>query len=185
VSALRADYNNLDLARAFPESLRDDAIKLAATLPQPSYSSRTFSVLVGSETVFIPYRIYHDPGLIDLTKPTPIQTTLLDCLLTRHHDGFVREKHLTKILNLNDQWIPPFVVQLVGEYVIEIIQTIRNDLDKLDTQVYRSFLTSNPTFHALTKQRVMSYWDCYHRWQRSDDYAGFEVLRFFDGLARP
>jgi hypothetical protein len=174
--------NNSDLALAFPASVRDDALQVASTLPQPSLKTEPFSVRVGGETVLIPYRIYHDPALINPERLTPLQVELLDCLLTRHHSGFVREKHLTNIICSNREWIPAFVVQLVGEYVIEILDSIRKNLDNLDLQLYRGFLTNNPLFLGLTKQRVFSYWDCYHRRQPKEQYAGFRIIELFDRL---
>jgi hypothetical protein len=98
-----------------------------STLPQPPWNTRTFSVRVGSEDVSIPYRIYHDPALIDTARLTSRQEELLDCLLTRHHSGFVRQEHLGRIVCCNHDWTPPFVVQLVGEYVIEILSLIREN----------------------------------------------------------
>jgi hypothetical protein len=175
-------YSNSDLANAFPASLRDEALRMISMLPQPSWNSKAFSVSVGGEMVFIPYRIYHDPALIDPAQLTPLQGELLDCLLTRHHSGFVREKHLTNILCADHQWIPPFVVHLVGEYIIEILHVIRRNVQNLDPKLYREFLMGNPNFFALTKQRVISYWNCYHPWQRREDYDGFQIVEFFNRL---
>jgi hypothetical protein len=177
-------YNNSDLALAFPASVRGDALRLASSLPQPSLNTETFSVRVSGETMLIPYRIYHDPALIDPAPLTPLQVKLLDCLLTRHHSGFVREEHLKKIVRSNHDWVPPFVVQLVGEYVVEILDEIRKNLDNLDPQLYRRFLTDNPLFLTLTKQRVSSYWDCYHRRQLIENYAGFQIVERFDRLVK-
>jgi len=28
----------------------------------------------------------------------------------------------------------------------------------------------------------MSYWNCYHRQQRKEDYPGFQIMEFFDHL---
>jgi hypothetical protein len=178
----RMSFNNLDLVQAFPACVRNDALRVAATLPQPSRNSETFSVRVGDEKVLIPNRVYHDIALINPDGLTPLQGELLDCLLTRHHNGFVREKHLKSIVCSEHKWVPPFVVQLVGEYVIEILETIRSNLKNLPAQVYREFLTDNPAFLALTKQRVFSYWDCYQRHQRGEDYAGFQIVGVFDSL---
>jgi hypothetical protein len=179
----RMSYDNSDLARAFPASVRDDVLQVVATLPQPPWNIEPFQVRIEGEAVFIPYRIYHDPALIDRTRLSPLQEELLDCLLTRHHNGFTREKHLKKILSCNHTWTPPFVVSLVGEYVIEIIDTIRNNANELNPQAYGRFLTDNPTFFALTKQRVTSYWNCYHRRYRREDYAGFKIVAFLERLA--
>jgi hypothetical protein len=80
-------------------------------------------------------------------------------------------------------WIPPFVVQLVGEYVIEILFVIHKNLLNLNTSLYEQFLRMNPGFLAITEQRVISYWNCYHRWNYTrDEYIGFEVLQFFKSL---
>jgi hypothetical protein len=56
------------------------------------------------------------------------------------------------------------------------------NLDNLDPQLYRRFLTNNPHFLALTKQRVVSYWACYHRRQPKERYAGFQIVELFDRL---
>lgn len=71
---------------------------------------------------------------------------------------------------------------LLGEYVIEIIRIIEKNLKNLDVSLYSQFLLSNPSFLALTRQRVISYWDCYYRSIRKDEYSGFRVLRFFENL---
>lgn len=176
-------FDNSNLLKAFPAALREDALELIASLPETSLFSYSFCVEIGKDTVSIPYRIYHDPSLIDPARLTGTQKELLACLMTRHHSGFVREEYLLKILDCSHEWIPPFVVQLVGEYVIDIICRISDSVDRLDPAVYRAFLTHNPAFYLATKQRVLSYWDCYHRGENREDYAGFQVLDFFDRLA--
>lgn len=66
-------------------------------------------------------------------------------------------------------WVVPFVVQFVGEYVVEIVEIIRRELvtDTIPATVhhaiYGRFAAENPAFVALTAQRVASYWDCYFR----------------------
>lgn len=174
--------SNSALTHAFPASLRDDALQVVSALPESPWNTQPFSVRVGSENVSIPYRIYHDTARIDRARLTAQQTELLDALLTRHHDGFVREKHLARTIGRSYDWVCPFVVQLVGEYVIEILRVIQKDSCNLDTRLYRRFMADNPAFFAITKQRVVSYWDCYHRWQHKEDYPGFQILTFFDRL---
>ena len=174
--------DNSALLKAFPAALRDDALKLIPALPETPLSAHSFSVDVGEDTVSIPYRIYHDPALIHLASLTGTQCELLACLMTRHHSGFVREEFLPKIIGCNHEWVPPFVVQLVGENVVEIIQAISDGIHRLDPDLYRAFLARNPAFYKTTKKRVLSYCDCYHRAKRKEDYAGFQVLQFFDHL---
>jgi hypothetical protein len=186
--------SNFDLAKAFSVALRENAIVLSRAFPVPrtttwtasasigDETTLTFSVRVGDGMVQIPYRSYQDPETIDQTRFTSSQIELLDCLLTRHHNGFVREKHLIEIVRRNEEWIPPFVIQFAGEYVIEILWAIRDARQDLDSNLYRSFLIANPSFFMLTKQRVTSYWNCYHSHIQREEYAGFQIMKFLDSL---
>ena len=137
---------NSNLFKAFPAALRGDALKLISALPESPLNAGSFSVKIGDELVWIPYRIYHDPASIDSTCLSQTQCELLACLLTRHHNGFIRHANLTRILDCDGEWVAPFVVQLVGEYVIEIVCSIRNRVDCLNPDIYRAFLLANPAF---------------------------------------
>ncbi len=166
----------------FPGRLARQCSSCAVGVSQNPHQSKTFSARVADQIVVLPDRIYHDPALIDTVPLNTVQKELVDCLLTRHHDGLVREKHLTGIISRNHIWIPPFVVQLAGEYVIEILQVIRHNLSLLDASIYGEFLRTNPELFAVTKQRVASYWDCYYRNCRREEYVGFQVLDFLQSL---
>jgi hypothetical protein len=174
--------SNSELVHAFPADLRDNAVLALSAFPENPRPSKTFSARVGDQIVVLPDRIYHDPALIDTVPLNAVQKELVDCLLTRHHDGLVREKHLTRIISRNHIWIPPFVVQLAGEYVIEILHVIRHNLSVLDSSIYGEFLRTNPELFAVIKQRVASYWDCYYRNCRREEYVGFQVLDFLQSL---
>ena len=56
------------------------------------------------------------------------------------------------------------------------------NLRNLDSLLYEQFLKANQDFLALTEKRVVSYWDCYYRSFRQEDYVGFRVLGFFKNL---
>lgn len=179
----KTEQSNIEYLNAFPLSLRDDAIVALAEFPaKPNYKSNAFTVMVGSEIIALPYRIYHERTGIDTARLTVLQNELVNCLLTRHHDGFVRQRALAQIICSNHLWVSPFVVQLVGEYVVEILDVIHHNLGNLDASVYRRFLEENPEFFRLTEHRVISYWDCYHRGVKRDEYVGFRLLDFLKSL---
>jgi hypothetical protein len=107
---------------------------------------------------------------------------ILNCILSRHSDGFVRQRSLEKILSSNNIWIPAFVIQLAGEYVVEILELIARNLHSFDTRIYSDFVMNNPKFLELTAQRIESYWDCYYRSTNRGEHAGFRILRYLQDL---
>ncbi|HEY8322567.1 MAG TPA: hypothetical protein VIG46_12325 [Candidatus Baltobacteraceae bacterium] len=177
------------MERAFPRALDRDACAARATFLErvtTTAADRNIHVLVEGEDVDIPYRIYtaRDYGL---WTASPRQRSMVAALLTRHANGYVREANLRLILSLPEPWIAPFVVQLTGEYVWHILALIWESVDALDRSVYAAFLRANPAYYERTRQRVISYWDCYYRpgthyGGTRDEYVGFKLLAYFDEL---
>jgi hypothetical protein len=96
---------------------------------------------------------------------------ILHCIYTRHHDGFVRQHHVESLMASRESWVVPFVIRLLGEYVVEIVNVIYEGL-KLDDPAssvrrqYGSFVIENRDLLAQVRGRAASYWDRYYR----DDY---------------
>lgn len=125
---------------------------------------------VGGEEVAFAHRIYNPglrPGAIGALSPT--QQLIAHCAYSRHHDGHARQAACEQILRSSEAWVPPYVVRLVGEYVVEIVEMIHAQLGDLDdddaplTVAYGAFAAANPEFVDLTRQRAVSYWSCYYR----------------------
>jgi hypothetical protein len=174
---------NAGLAAAFPASVRENVLAALETFPEPEHpAAEGISVKVAGELVTIPYRIYYPPSLIQTDHLADLEKEIVDCLLTRHHDGFLRQQRLEQIVRSGNPWVPPFVIQLLGEYAIQIIGLIHEHLNVLDRPLYREFLQANPEFFTQTAQRVESYWDRYHRVYPRGEYVGFKVLKFFESL---
>ncbi len=177
-----------ELACAFPVAVREDALLALSHFPTTRSLGGTFSVSVGNEVVILPTRIHNELPVLQLGPLnqfgllTNLQREFIDCLLTRHTDGFVREKHLARIIGSSHVWVPPFVIRLVGEYVAEILRVVHQNLNNLDAPVYASFLRGNQGFFATIERRVASYWNCYYRSQRREEYVGFQLLDFFRSL---
>ena len=181
---------NNELASAFPKAIRNDALIALFEFPEIAHKW-TFPVRVAGELVSIPGRVYCAHAALETTPLSDLQKELVDCLLTRHQNGFVRQKHLDRIIGSENIWIPPFVIQLIGEYVIEILQVIEQSLSNLNVSVYEEFIWWNPEFMALTERRVTSYWNEHYRRPVSgrivykrQEYVGFRLLRFFRSLAK-
>ncbi|WP_170092294.1 hypothetical protein [Mycobacteroides abscessus] len=181
------------LLAAFPESIRADVSAALALMPTTSRvmpngsklsphsigsNRRQYHLTVGGEAVDIPYRIYHDSPDPDVPETHPTQRTILGCLYTRHYDGFVRQQWLRTILDAEHPWVAPFVIQLLGEYVPEIVDDIDGALRARHAEPYERFITENPQFHTLIRQRAISYWNVYSRsrYPRLCDYPGYSLL---------
>lgn len=152
--------------------------------------SGQFSVLVAGEQVTIPYRIYNQiPETGGYERLSSTAQVVVDCLFTRHHDGYERHRRVGRLLGAEHAWVVPYVVQLIGEYVIEIHETIHHELADIGTKtsrvaMYAWFVAENPEFLDLTKQRAISYWNCYYRRRYPDrvGYPAFEILETLEQL---
>ncbi|MEU6380850.1 hypothetical protein [Streptomyces sp. NPDC046909] len=162
-----------DLVAAFPRRLSDEVRAVLAVMPGARLAPASpFSVYVDDEALAIPCRIYPDEPPVDEVRTlTARQRVILHCLYSRHHDGRVRQRHLKQVVGVDLPWVVPFVVQLVGEYVLEILEEIEDglsgagDAQSVRWALYGDFIIRNPEFFALTERRVASYWTCYHRWR--------------------
>ncbi|MFJ8601562.1 hypothetical protein ACIREM_23185 [Streptomyces shenzhenensis] len=181
------------LSMAFPSPLADDVrVVLAAMKTSQLKPAEPFSVNVQGQLLVIPARLYNDEPSADAVEAlSPRQLTILHCLYTRHHDGRVRQRHLECIVGSAEPWVIPYVVQLVGEYVVEILAVIRRALSDLDMPgttlraAYGQFIVDNPSFFARTQRRVVSYWSCYYRFNYPSfpGYPGCTVLEFLRAVA--
>ncbi|CAD6563455.1 hypothetical protein LMG24235_08702 [Paraburkholderia sabiae] len=169
------------LIAAFPEALRSDVSVVADLIGSSNATGRGLPVVVRGESLNIPYRIYDDPDETLLACLNETQAILYACLLTRHHDGHVRQRQIERLVASSEPWVAPFVMQLCGEYVIEILDHIEARLSSMDQHTYGAFFRENSLFFQRTRDRMISYWDCYYRWlyKRKADYVGFRLFDRF------
>ena len=184
---VRAD-EAVSLLSAFPAVLRPEVSAVLKLVPASEHGPMRGSTVVhyDGEVLAVPTRVYFpEPSILRTMFLSGERADILSCLYSRHHDGIVRERHVRRLLQSNYAWVPPFVVQLAGEYVLEIIEVLAANLDRLQTEPYRRFVAQNPDFVALTRQRVISYWDCYYRATHANlaEYAGTVVLEALAGRA--
>lgn len=181
-----------ELVKAFPPELEEDAMRVLSRISQASKLdfSSCFEVHYKGSRLMIPERIYNNElSLSHYQSLTDRQQIVVDCLFTRHHDGFIREKHLKKIIHQcgdYNGWILPYIIRLTGEYVIEILKVIKENVGHIDKNVIKDFITENPRFYQTIESRVVSYWDCYYRREYPDktDYVGFEIIEYFSSTFR-
>jgi Integron Cassette Protein Hfx_Cass5 len=121
-------------------------------------------IKVGNEDLTIPYRVYfNEPNQLVEKLLTVNQQTILNCIYLRHHNGFVRQKRLEKLKSINEYWITPYLFQLLGEYVIEILEVIDKQHNNTILDNFKQFKLDNPKYFIQTESRMISYWNQYYR----------------------
>lgn len=177
------------LRYSFPAEVWPDVdvvlLSLEAIYADPTWSVSSDSIgpiVLNGEKLSIPCRVYLlEPEADRLSTLTDRQKLILNAILSRSNNGFIREKHLRKLLESDESWIPPFVLQLLGEYVLQIIRVVEDHSAVLRRSEYGCFVTDNPAFFWLLKQRIVSYCNCYYRgmFPKLEEYPAFQIAESF------
>jgi hypothetical protein len=171
------------LAEAFPVRYRPEALSagvdVARRLAAPICANR-FSVQVDGQIVLIPVRLYFASHRLALLEND--EAWCFACALqTRSSDGFERQRAARDLLRGLQPWAAPFIVTLIGEYVVEILEDVSAAMTPDHERTLGSFIFHNKAFWEKTKRRVTSYWNAYYRYgcpgsYRREEYVGFELI---------
>lgn len=151
----------------------------------PRQWTERFAVQVGRETVLIPARLHFTSDRPALAKDVDAWL-FARALQTRSSDGYERQRALCDLLANAQPWTAPFIVALIGEYVVEILDDISAAMTPKIEQTIGTFIIDNPDYWNTIKRRVTSYWNVYYRarWlggpdrvERRDEYVGFRLIR--------
>jgi hypothetical protein len=169
-------------ALAFPARLRGIARAAAAAVAtgERRPPRDAFVLELDGETLAIPYRLYYDLDLLrrELASSRADARRILLCLGTRHDDGHVRQECLRQLLNDASHWLTPYLLQLAGEYVIEIAADVAAAIGARNPAALRAFAVENRAYLAALESRATSYWNCYHRqaYPERSRYPGTRVV---------
>lgn len=140
-----------------------------------------FVVNLDHETLHIPYRVYYSPSLLrrELSGAHGVHRLILACLGTRHYDGYLRQACLAELFRSSEAWLTPYLIQLAGEYVIEITHDVAEGIVRRDIAVLGAFAKENPAYLGALQSRVTSYWSC-HRdtYPDPNNYPGTKVITY-------
>lgn len=175
------------LADAFPMSMRTNAVeagKVVHGLLDPRQWAKQVSLLVGGEKILVPRRLRYSEAQSASSNDGRI-AQMAACLQTQSSNGFDRQRALRSLLPAVQPWSAPFVVTLIGEYVVEIIEDIAGATTPSNVDAMTSFISENCDYWELTKQRVASYWNAYYRHKYTKlNYPGFQLVRTLETSLR-
>jgi hypothetical protein len=132
------------------------------------------------EKLIIPYRLYfNEPDSESEKALTDKQKAILNCIFLRHHNGFLREQRLKQLIETKEYWVIPFTIQLLGEYVYEILEVLDKHINEQNLNLYVKFIQENPKYWQQTESRMISYWNEYYRSRFPDlkKYIGLEIVK--------
>ncbi|QQO10349.1 hypothetical protein [Breznakiella homolactica] len=124
-------------------------------------NDENINVAVNDEIINIPYRIYFNK-VEDIGRLTKIQKTILNCIYSRHFNGYIRQENVEKLITESNYWVIPYFVQLFGEYIPEIYPIIDKHIDR-NVSSYLKFINQNKKYWEMTTQRMTSYWSEFNR----------------------
>lgn len=181
-------FDGPTLAEAFPPEYQSAAMSAgnaaACLLTRPQWTER-FPVQVGAQRVLIPARLHFTADRLSLTESEEAWP-FARALQTRSNDGFERQRAARDLLANLQPWGAPFIVALIGEYVVEILDDILAALTPDLAHTLGAFVIGNQAYWNTTKRRVTSYWNVYYRarWlnehgraERRDEFVGFRLLQ--------
>ena len=172
------------LAEAFSLEYRSEAMSAGnatARLLAPRQWTERFPVQVEAQHILIPARLHFMSGRLPLTESDEAWL-FARALQTRSNDGFERQRAARDLLADLQPWGAPFVVALIGEYVVDILDDIAAALTPELARTLGAFIVCNEAYWATTKRRVTSYWNVYYRARWLDDYGRVERRDEFVGF---
>lgn len=179
---------------AFPSALKDDVAVVSGIFAGAGSASSVASspaLSIGEGQIEVPYRIYSpEPSPDAFGELSDTQNAILACLMTRHHSGYIRETWAVRLSKHPESWTAPFLAQLPGDYVIQIVAGIEPMLTAEWIALCQEFAALNPDFAKRLSQRIATYWDIYYRgvFPKFRDYPAYRVaaaLGFWDSKTAP
>jgi len=179
----------------FPNYLKDDVSKVDGLMPYKTYNNITIGVsedtiqyIQDSTVISFPYRIYYTNISDEVIDNLSLrQKMILHCIFSRSCDGFVRQKHIYSLLQMDyEDWAIPYIVKICDEYVVEILEMTYDILKEQDTERIKRFCHENIVPFCKSYNRMISYWNEYYRYRNYNfqKYIGRKLFRDCFGYSK-
>lgn len=179
------------LAAAFPSEYAPSALAAGADVAlrlAPRQWTERFAVDLSGQPILIPARLHFTSHHLGITFSEDAWI-FARALQTRSNDGFERQRAARDLLTDVRPWTAPFIVALIGEYLVEIIEDILAALTPEVERALATFIIENAAYWNTTKRRVTSYWNAYYRSSLAsdlrraygrDEYPGYRLVDRLD-----
>lgn len=171
--------------RSFPEKMQSDVALVIDFLNAKQleiHSKSEMEIFLNGEKVVMPYRIYtSEPKDGEELRFSNTQQVILNCLYLTHNNGFLRQKRLESLKTNFDDYVIPYKMKVLSEYVIQIINELDTQINENTIQRCLMFVHENPKYWSFIKSRITSYWGEYFKYSCTlNDYVGYKILKEID-----
>ena len=92
---------------------------------------------------------------------------------------------MRSILEHQEIWVIPFIVLLLGDYVVEVVNEIFPPLLGFDRLAYADFVRRNRAAMRVLRAKATSYWDAHYReaYPIRNSYPGLAALSQLENWA--
>jgi hypothetical protein len=167
LSSVKTENDIVKITHCFPSYLREKVRKVVGLLSIEKSGflhAASYSVQFHGETLEFPYRVYFNEPRNTLEKHlTEEEQVILDCIFLRHHNGYIRQRRLERLIDKRHPYIVPFTFQLLGECIKEILMIVDDHINEDTMHEYLQFMKENKKYAGQTENRMISYWDLYYR----------------------
>lgn len=167
------------LSNAFPKRLRKEWIELSKKLlvDDIKISNQVTPYKLNYESIEIPYRI--ELKEMNMTGFSSLQKQMLYCIYTRNNNGYIREKYIKKLLEMElPEWDYPFLLQISEDYVIEILDSVYDLLKNKEDKDLKAFVLENKEVCSKSYLKMISYWNQFYKEKTSfHSYVGRKLFR--------
>lgn len=179
------EINLETLIKSFPIELKEDVEIVVNFLNTKKLRIHTYveqEIFINKESIYIPGRIYTAENLkVNEINLSENQQTILNCLYLTHSDGYLRQQKLELLKDKYEDFVIPYKMKILGEYVIEIITDLEKHINEKSIKNFIKFIKKNPNYLRLTKSRIVSYWGEYYKHDsKLKDYIGCKIIKILE-----
>lgn len=173
------------MLQAFPKQYAEDVKQVfhLLTYKYPfTLSEDSTLIALQNETIKIPRRIYYreinDSVMNALSE---IQKRLIYCYFLCHHNGFIRQEYLRRLLESKRLYEHelPYIICLTGSYLVEILDDIYDAFELLIESGLDTLIANNSRFFMTIEGRIASYWGEYYQTIPKRKYSGFKIQGYY------
>jgi hypothetical protein len=173
------DVNHFEATRAFPypiailhggliDSLAATALWKAWESPEP--------VAFGDEVLMMPQRLDYSPAAVDAAMSSSGDSAVVAaCLGTKSYDGYLRQRSIEALLANPRAWSIPYLVDALGDYVLEILQVMEGYVPGELEKDYAEYLVANEERFVRLCRRCVSYWNEFDRFRCRNLYPDWNA----------